>query len=157
MKTPLKSLKLLSQPTHTSPRRAAAAINTPYQDRTSFLYVHNNQFPKLTFPPSQMFPLTLSLLSAGCGSNDKLATSELPSPQTKKTFKCIQHFSHSREIDNPHPSPDTFSRKESAHPKSRRSPPMPAGPPTLLNTKIAAATDLAATAATHITFESIGL
>jgi hypothetical protein len=47
---------------------------------------------------------------------------------------------------------------ESAHPNpSRPSPPMPAASPTLLDTKIAAATDLAAAAATHIPFESIGL
>jgi hypothetical protein len=46
---------------------------------------------------------------------------------------------------------------ESAHPNpSYPSPPMHAALPTLLDTKVAAATDLAAVAATHIPFESIG-
>jgi hypothetical protein len=82
-----------------------------------------------------------------------LATSEFPSPQTKITFNHIQQLTHSREIDNPHPSPDTVNRMESAHPNpSFPSPPMTAASPTLLDTKVAAATDLAALAATHIPF-----
>jgi hypothetical protein len=87
-----------------------------------------------------------------------LATSKFPSPQTKETFKRIQHFFHSHQIANPHPSPDTVNRMESDHPNtSPPSPPMPAASPALLDTKIAAAIDLAAAAATHIPFKSIGL
>jgi hypothetical protein len=155
MKTPLKSPKLPSQTTHTFLRRASTAIDVPCQEGTSFHSVHNNPFPKLTSPPAQIIPLTLSLLPAGGGSNVELETSEFPSPQTKVTFKRMQQFSHSHEIFNPHPSPDTVNRMESAHPNpSRPSPPMPAA---LLDTKVAAETDLAAAAATHIPFESIGL
>jgi hypothetical protein len=157
MKTPLKIPKLPSQPTYTSPRRAATAIDMPCQEGTSFNSVHNNPFPKLTSPPAQMFQLTSPLLPAGGGSHVKLATSEFPSPQTKATFKRMQQLSHSREIVNLHPSPDTVNHMESAHPNpSRPSPPMPAASPTLLDTKVAAAKDLAA-ATTHIPFESIGL
>jgi hypothetical protein len=105
-----------------------------------------------------MVPLTSSLLPEGGGSNAELETSEFPSPKTKETFKRIQQFSHSREIANPHPSPDNVNRMESAHPNpSHSSPPMPAASPTLLATEIAAVTNLGAAAATHIHFESIGL
>jgi hypothetical protein len=98
-----------------------------------------------------MFPLTSSLMPALGGSNVELATSKLPSPQIKITFKGIQQFSHSREIVNPHPSPDTVNLMESAHPNtSRPSSPMPSVSPILLNTKLAAAADLAASAANHI-------
>jgi hypothetical protein len=51
---------------------------------------------------------------------------------------------------------------ESAHPNPiRLSPPVPVASPTLLDTKVAAATDLLAVATTHISlelpFESVGL
>jgi hypothetical protein len=170
MKTPLESPKVPSQPRHTSPRRAATAIkrtsqrravtaiDMPCQEGTSFHYVHNNPFSKLISPQAQMFPLTSSLLPAGGGSNVELATSNLPSPQTKIMINCIEQLTHSREIVNPYPSPDTVNRMESAHPNpSFPSSPMPAASPTLFDTKVAAATDLAAVAATHIPFESIGL
>jgi hypothetical protein len=82
--------------------------------------------------------------------------SKFPSPQTKITFNRIEQLAHSREIVNPHPSPDTVNRMESAHPNpSFPSPPMPAASPTLLDTKEAAETDLAAVAANHIPFKSI--
>jgi hypothetical protein len=158
IKTPLKCPKLPSQPTCTSPRRAETAIDAPRQEGTSLHSIHNNPFFHLPSPLAQMFPLTSSLLPAGGGSNVDLATSEFPSPQTNKTFRRIQHFSQSREISNPHPRPDTVNRMESAHPNpSRPSHPMPAASPTLLDTKISAATDITAAAATHITFKSIGL
>jgi hypothetical protein len=83
-----------------------------------------------------------------------LGTSEFPSPQTKITFNRIEQIAHSLEIFNPHPIPDTFNRIESTHPNpSYPSPPMPAALLTLLNTKVAAATGLAAVPATHIPFE----
>jgi hypothetical protein len=109
-----------------------------------------------------MFRLTSSLLPAGGGSNVELATSEFPTTHTKETFKRIQQFSHSREIANPYPSHDTTNRIENVHPNpshpSPPSPPMPPASPTSLNMKIAATTHLpAAAAATHISFESIGL
>jgi hypothetical protein len=76
----------------------------------------------------------------------------------KKHSSAFNSFFHSREIANPHPSPDTFNRMESAHPNtSPPSPPMPAASPALLDMKIAAATDLAAAAGTHIPLKSIGL
>jgi hypothetical protein len=170
MKTPLKSPKMPSQPTHnsarraataikyTSPRRAETAIDMPRQEGTYFHSVHNNPFSKLTSQPAKMFPLTSSLLTAGGGNNVELATSKFPSPQTKITFNGIEQLTHSREIVNPHPSPDTVNRMESAHPNpSFPSPPMPAASPTLLDTKVSAEIYLAAVAATHIPFESIGL
>jgi hypothetical protein len=157
LKTPLKSPKVPSQPTRTSPRRAATAIDMPRQEGTSFHSIHNNPFSKLKSPPAQTFPLSSFVLPAGGGSNVESATSEFPSPQTKITFNRIEQLAHSLEIVNPHPSPDTVNRMESAHPNpSCLSPPMPAVSPTLLGTKVAAATGLAAVAATHIPFESIG-
>jgi hypothetical protein len=154
LKTPLKSPHVPSQPTRTYPRRAATAIDMPRQEGTYFHYVHNNPFSKLRSPPAQMFPLSSSLLPAGGGSNVESATSEFPSPQTKITFNHIEQLAHSLEIVNPHPSPGNFNRMESAHPNSScPSPPMPVASPTFLDTKVAAATGLAAVAATHITFE----
>jgi hypothetical protein len=158
MKTPLKNPKVPSQPTRTSTRRAATAIDMPRQEGTSFHSVHNNPFSKLKSPPAQMFPLTSSLLPAGGGSNAESTTSKFPSPHTKIMSNRIEQLAHSLEIVNPHPSPDTFNRMESAHPNpSCPSRPMPAASPTLLDTKVAAATDIAAVAATNIPFESIGL
>jgi hypothetical protein len=90
IKTTLNIPKVPSQPTHTypisavtvikhtSPGRAATAIDMPHQEGTSFDYVHNNPFFKLISPPSQMFPLTSSLLPAGGGINVELETSEFP-------------------------------------------------------------------------------
>jgi hypothetical protein len=151
----LTSTQVPSQPTRTSPRRAATAIDMPHQQGTSFHSVHNNPFSKLKYMPAQMYPLSSSLLPAGGGSNVESDPSEFPSPQTKLTFNRLEGLAHSRDTANPHPSPDTVNRMESAHPNpSRPSPPMPAA---LLDTKVAAETDLAAAAATHIPFESIGL
>jgi hypothetical protein len=109
-----------------------------------------------------MYPLSSSLLPAGGGSNVESDPSEFPSPQTKLTFNRLEGLAHSRDTANPHPSPDTVNRMESAHPNPiRPSPPMPAASPTLLDTKVAAATGLVAVATTHIPlelpFESIGL
>jgi hypothetical protein len=101
-----------------------------------------------------MYPLSSSLLPAGGGSNVESDPSEFPSPQTRITFNRIGQLAHSHDIVNPHSSPDTANLMESAHPNpSRPSPPMPAASPTLLDTKVAAATDLAAVATAHITFE----
>jgi hypothetical protein len=127
VKTPLKSPKVPSQPTHTSPRRAATAIDMPHQEEKSFHSIHNNPFYKLKYMPAQMFTLSSSLLPAGGESNVESATSEFPSTQTNITFNRIEQLAHSFEIVYPHPSPDTVNRMESAHPNpSCPSPPMPA-------------------------------
>jgi hypothetical protein len=113
--------------------------------------------------PIHMLPLSSSLLPAGGGSNVESNPSEFPSPQTKSTFNRLKELAYSQAIANPHPSPDTVNRMESAHPNPFcPSPPMPAASPTLLDTKVAAAaTDLLAVATTHIPlelpFESVGL
>jgi hypothetical protein len=103
-----------------------------------------------------------SLLPAGSGSNIESDPSEFPSPQNKSTFNRLKGFAYSQTTANPHPSPDTVNLMESAHPNPiRPSPPMPAASPTLLDTKVAAATNLLAVATTHIPlelpFESVGL
>jgi hypothetical protein len=105
-----------------------------------------------------MFPLTSSLLPAGGGSNVELATSKFPSPQTKITFNRIEQLSRLPETVNPYTNPDTANHMESVHPNpSWHSTSMPAASPTLLDTKVASATNIAAVTATHIPFESIGL
>jgi hypothetical protein len=90
---PKKILQTLStstqvsyQPIHTSPRRAATAINISHQQGTSFHSVLNNPFSKLESIPAQMYPLSSSLLPAGSGRNVESDPSEFPSPQTKSTF-----------------------------------------------------------------------
>jgi hypothetical protein len=162
LKTPLTSTQVPSQPTRTSPRRAETGIDMPHQQGTSFHSVHNNPLSKLKYLPVHMYPLSSSILPAGGGSNVESGTSEFPSPQTKITFNRIEQLAHSLKIFNPYPSPDTVNHMESAHPNlSCPSPPMPAASPTLLDTKVAAATGLAAVATTHIPFKlpfkSIGL
>jgi hypothetical protein len=109
-----------------------------------------------------MYPLSSSLLPTGGGSNVESDPSEFPSVQTTLTFNLLEGLAHSRDTANPHPSPDTVNRIESAYPNPiRPSPPMPAASPTLLDTKVAAATGLVAVATTHIPlelpFESVGL
>jgi hypothetical protein len=129
----------------------------PHQEGTSFHSIHKNPISKLKSPPAQIFSLSSSLLPAGGGSNVESATSEFPSPQTKIMFNRIEQLANSLKIVNPNPSTDTVNRMESAHPNpSCPSPPMPAASPKLLDTKVAAATGIAAVAATHIPFESIG-
>jgi hypothetical protein len=109
-----------------------------------------------------MLPLSSSLLPAGSGSNVESNPSEFPSTQTISTFNRLKELAYSQTTVNPHPSPDTVNRMESAHPNPFcPSPLMPAASPTLLDTKIAAATDLLALATTHIPlelpFKSVGL
>jgi hypothetical protein len=150
------------QPTNTSPRRAATEIDMEHQQGTYFHSVHNNPFYKLKYMPAQMYPLSSSLLPAGGGRNVESDPSEFPSTQTKLTFHIIEGLVHSRDTINPHQSPDTVNRMESYHPNPIiPSTPMPAASPTLLDTKVAAATCLVVVATTHIplklTFESIGL
>jgi hypothetical protein len=145
LQTPSMSTQVSSQPTHTSPRRAATAINISHQQGTSFHSVLNNPFSKLETMPAHMYPLSSSLLPAGSGSNVESDPSEFPSPHTKSTFNLLKGLAYSRDTSSPHPSPDTANRMESPHPNPiRPSPPMPAASPTLLDTKVAAATDLLA-------------
>jgi hypothetical protein len=154
LKTPLTSTQVSSQPTHTSSRRAATAINMSHQQGTSFHSVHNNPFSKLESMPVQMYPLSSSLLLAGNGSNVESDPSEFPSPQTKSTFNLLKGLAHSSDTANPHASPDTVNHMESAHPNQiRPSPPISAASPTLLDKKVAAATGLVAVATTHIPLE----
>jgi hypothetical protein len=134
----------------------------PHQQGTSFHSIHNNPFSKLKYMPEQMYPLSSSLLTAGGGSNVESDPSEFPSPQTRIAFNRIGQLAHSRDTSNPHPSPDTVNRMKSAYPNPiRPSPPMSAASPTLLDTKLAAGTGLAAVATNHkpleLPFESIGL
>jgi hypothetical protein len=162
LKTALMSTQVPSQPTRTSPRRTETAVDMPHQQGTFLHSVHNNPFSKLKSMPAQMYPLSSSLLPTGGGSNVESGTSKFPSPQTKITFNRIERLAHSHEIVNPRPSPDTVNSMESAHPNpSCPSPPMPVASPTLLDTKVAAATGLAAVGTTHVPFElpfeSIGL
>jgi hypothetical protein len=101
-----------------------------------------------------MYPLSSSLLPEGSGSNVESDPSEFPSPQTKSTFNLLKGLAYSRDTANLHPSPDTVNPMESAHPNPiRHIPPMPAASPTLLDTKVAAATDLLAVATTRIPLE----
>jgi hypothetical protein len=154
LQTPLTSTQLSSQPTHTSPRREPTAINMPHKQGTSFHSVQNNSLSKLKSIPAQMYPLYSSLLFSGGGRNVESDTSEFPSPQTRITFNRIGQLAHSHDIANPHPSPDTDNRKKNSHPNpSHPSHFMPAASPTLLDTKVAATTGLAAVATTHIPFE----
>jgi hypothetical protein len=80
LKTLLTSTRVPSQPTRTSPRRAATAIDMPHQQGTSFHSVHSNPFSKLKSLSAHMYPLSSSLLPAGGGSNVESGTSEFPSP-----------------------------------------------------------------------------
>jgi hypothetical protein len=153
LQTLLTSTQVSSQPTRTSPRREPTAINMPHQQGTSFHSVHNNPFSKLKSMPAHMYPLSSSLLPAGGGSNVESDPSEF-SPQSRITFNRIGQLAHSHGISNPHPSPNTVNRMESAHPNpSRSSSPMPAASPTLLDKKVVAAPGLAAVATTYIPFE----
>jgi hypothetical protein len=162
LQTPLTSTQVSSQPTCTYPRRAATEINISHQQGTSFHSVHNNPFCKLESMPAHMYSLSSSLLPAGSGSNVESDPSELPTPQSKSTLNLLKGLAYSRNTANPHPSPDTVNRMESAHPNPIRPiPPMPVASPTLLDTKVAAATGLVAVATTHIPLElpleSVGL
>jgi hypothetical protein len=116
LQTPSMSTKVSSQPTHSSPRRAATAINISHQQGTSFHSVLNNPFSKVDSMPAHMYPLSSSLLPAGSGSNVESDPSEFPSPQTKSTFDRLKGLAYSQTTANPHPSPDTVYRMESAHP-----------------------------------------
>jgi hypothetical protein len=107
LQTLLTSTQVSSQPTCTSPRREATAIDMPHQQGTYFHSVHNNPFSKLKYMPAQTYPLSSSLLPAGGGSNVESDSSEFPSPQTRITFNRIGQLAHSHDIINPHPSPDT--------------------------------------------------
>jgi hypothetical protein len=121
------STQVPSQPTRSSPRRAATAINIAHQQGTSFHSVLNNPFSKVESMPAHIYPLSSSLLPAGSGSNVESDPSEFPSPQTKSTFNRLKGLAYSRDTVNPHPSPDTVNCMESAHPNPiRPSPPMPA-------------------------------
>jgi hypothetical protein len=164
LQTPSMSTQVSSQPTHSYPRRAATAINTSHQQGTSFHSVLNNPFSKVESMPAHMYPLSSSLLSAGSGSGSNVESdpSEFPSPHTKSTCNRLKELAYSQTTANPHPSPDTVNRMESAHPNPCcPSPTMPAASPTFLDTKVAAATDLLAVATIHIPlelpFESVGL
>jgi hypothetical protein len=162
LQTLFTSTQVSSQPTRTSPRKAATAINMSHQQGTSFHSVHNNPFSKLESIPAQMYPLSSSLLSAGSGSNVESDPSEFPSPHIKSTFNLLKGIAYSRDTANPHPRPDIVNCMESDHPNPiRPSPPMPSASPTFLDTKVAAATGLVAVATTHIPLElpleSVGL
>jgi hypothetical protein len=120
----------------------ATASNISRQQGTSSFSVLNNTFSKVESTPA--YP------------------SEFPLPQTRSTYNRLKELPYSQTTANPHPSPDTVNRMESAHPNPFcPSPPMPAASPTLLDTKVAAATDILAVATTHIPlelpFESVGL
>jgi hypothetical protein len=149
-------------PTRTSPILAATASNISRQQRTSCFSVLNNPFSKVESTPAYMLPLSSSLLPAGSGSNVESNPSEFPSPQIRSTLNRLEELAYSQTTANPHPSPETVNRMESAHPNPFcPSPPMPAASPTLLDKKVSAATDLLAVATTHIPlelpFESVGL
>jgi hypothetical protein len=158
LQTPSMSTHVSYQPTHTSPRLAATAINLSHQQGTSFHSALNNPFYKVESMPAHMLPLSSSLMPSGSGSNVDSNTSELPSPHTKSTFNCLKELAYSQNTANTHPIPDTVNRMESTHPNPFcPSPPIPA----LLDTKVAAVTDLLTVATNHIplelTFESVGL
>jgi hypothetical protein len=139
LQTRSMSNQVSSQPTHSSPIRAATEINRSHQQGLSFHSVLNNPFYKVELMPEHIYPLSSSLLPEGSGSNVELYPSEFPSPHTKSTFNRLKGFAYSRDTVNPHPSPETVSRMGSAHPNPiRPSPPMPAASPTLLDTKVAA-------------------
>jgi hypothetical protein len=162
LQTPSMSTQVASQPTRTSPRLKATASNISHQQGTSFFSVLNNPFSKVELTPAHMLPFSSSLLPAVSGSNVESNPSEFPSPHTRLTFNRIKELAYSQTTANPHPSPATVNRMESAHPKPFcPSPPMPTASPTLLDTKVAAATDLLAVATSHIPlelpFESVGL
>jgi hypothetical protein len=116
LQTRLMSTQVSSQPTRTSPRLAATARNISHQQGTSFHSVLNNPFSKVELMPAHMLPLSSSLLPAGSGSNVESNPSEFPSPQTKSTLNHLKELAYSQTTANPHPSPDTVNRMESAHP-----------------------------------------
>jgi hypothetical protein len=104
--------------------------------------------------PAQIYSLSSSLLPAGGGSNVESDPSEFPSQHTRITFNLIVQLVHSHEIGNTHTIPDTVNCMERAHPNPiHPSPSMPAASPTLLDTKVAAETGVAAVATTHLPFE----
>jgi hypothetical protein len=142
LQTPSMSTQVSSPPTRTLPRLAATASNIARQQGTSSYSVLNNPLSKVESTPA--YP------------------SEFPSPQTRSTYNRLKELPYSQTTANLYPSPDNVNRMESAHPNPFcPSPPMPAASPTLLDTKVAAATDLLAVATTHIPlelpFESVGL
>jgi hypothetical protein len=98
LQTPLTSTQVASQPRHTSPRRAATAINMSHQQGISFHSVHNNPFSKLKYMPAQRYPLTSSLLPAGGGRNVESDPSEFPSVPIQIKFvlvlPCLQPHQH---------------------------------------------------------------
>jgi hypothetical protein len=142
LQTPSKSTQVSSPPTRTSPRLAATASNISRQQGMSSFSVLNNPFSKVESTPAH--------------------PSEFPSPQTRSTYNRIKNLTYSQTTANPHPSPETVSRMESAHPNQFcTSPPVPAASHTLMDTKVAAATNILAVATNHIPlelpFESVGL
>jgi hypothetical protein len=107
LQTPSKSTQVSSPPTLTSPRLAATASNISCQQGTPSFSVLNNPFSKIESTPA--YP------------------SEFLSPQTRSTYNRIREITYRQTTANPHPSPETVNRMESAHPNSFcPSPPMPA-------------------------------
>jgi hypothetical protein len=135
LQTPSKSAQVSSPPTRTSPRFAATASNIARQQGTSSFSVLNNPFSKIESTPAH--------------------PSEVPSPQTRSSYKRVKKVSYSQPTANPDPSPETVNRMEEiAHPNQVcPSPPMPAESHTSMDTKVAAATNLLAVATTHIPLE----
>jgi hypothetical protein len=143
LQTPLKSTQVSSPPIRISPRIAATASNIARDQGTSSFSALNNPFSQI--------------------ESTHALSSEVPSPQSRSSHKCVKKVSYSQRTANAHPSPEMLTRMEkSAHPsRFHPIPPMPAASHTSMDMKVAAATNLLAVDTTlkplELPFEYVGL